>query len=273
MKRHILFPECWEEVTPKQYAWLLKYMSDGNKILTPDEIRIHFTDYLLGKRRPWNKLKRKSYFRLVGDLSESLDWMFRTEDQIILINYDTTQNLIPRIGRLLGPLSHGSDLKFGEYREAVAAYNDYTTTYQTCHLDRLVGILYRKKNKTSGYNSGNRRIPFCRYDIPKYIEGVKHVPNYLKWGVYLWFAAFCKYLLEGGLFIIDGKEISFSRIFRKGEQVTGTDIGMNSILFTMADAGTFGKVDETEDTELFRVLLKLLHDANMMDEIERRNKK
>ena len=105
------------------------------------------------------------------------------------------------------------------------------------------------------------------------MKRAKRVPGYIKWGIYLWFASFCKYLLSGGVFIIDGKEISFSRLFRNNNDNTGVDIGMNAILFTMADNGTFGKAEDTDQTELFRVLLKLLHDANTIDIINKKNKR
>lgn len=275
MNKTIIFPENWDEITPDQYAWLLKYMAEEEHTASIETIRVLFTDYILGQRRPMTSHKRTNYFALVEELSKSLDWLFRVENNLIMLNYDTTNNLIPKIGKLLGPLSHGSDLKFREYQEAVVAYNEFTETFEESHLNRLVGILYRPANKSINKNDfdGNRRMPFNRYHMARYIEAGKGVPGYLKWGIYLWFAAFCKYLLSGGIFIIDGKEISFTRIFKKGGEPVGTDIGMNAILFSLADTGTFGKVSETEDTELFRVLLKLLHDANMMDEIERKNKK
>ena len=167
MKKIIQFPECWEDLTQDQFIWLLKYMSDGRKVNDLMEIKLHFTDFLLGKRRPWLPCRRNGYMNLLNELAESLDWLFRLEGDIILFNYDTTMNLLPKVNNLLGPLSHGADLRFGEYREAVAAYNEYTTTFEDIHLDRLVGILYRPAAKKKWKNDfdGNWRIPFNRYSI------------------------------------------------------------------------------------------------------------
>ena len=271
MNKTVIFPEEWDEVTPKQFKWILDKMCQR---MPMKDLKIIFADMVLGERRPFNKDKRIQYFALIEDLANSLEWMFNVSGNSILLNFDTTVNPIPKIKNNVGPKSHGSDLRFGEFREAIAAYNDYTNTLDITHLDRLTGILYRKKNKNSGGSfDGNYRIPFNRHNIGKYISWAKSVPFYLKWGVYLWFASFCRYLLSGGIFIIDGKEISFKRVFGKSKESVGTDIGMNSILFTMADAGTFGKAEDIENTELFRILLKLLYDANTYDELEKKYKK
>jgi hypothetical protein len=48
---------------------------------------------------------------------------------------------------------------------------------------------------------------------------------------------------------------------------------MNSVLYSVAESGVFGNVDATDDTQLLRVMMKLLDDKQRADEMMRNLKK
>lgn len=95
------------------------------------------------------------------------------------------------------------------------------------------------------------------------------MPSWFLWGVYAWFSFFCEYLATG-IFIIDGREVCFSKIFgtspspsQGGEPSSG--LGLNAIVMTLAESQVFGDFDDVLHTPLMRVLMKLLHDKEIYD--------
>lgn len=274
MKRYAYIPQCWEEFTQKQFKYLLKsnFRMMVEKNISPRDLLCDLANFMLGRKQfalPWQKQR---YLDLVATVADHLEWIFTYDDaNEVMLEYNSTQNLLPAIDGLIGPQSHGADLRFGEYRSAVDFFNRYTQDHDPEMLDCLVGILYRQpgKLKMNAAFDGNFREPFNPHLIGKYAKQVKHLSEPYKWGVYLWFGAFCKYLIEGNPFIIEGNEVNFGCIFRRDDPDpdarTENTIGMLSVLFTLADSHTFGNASQTDDANLFKVLLKLVHDKQSID--------
>lgn len=278
--RFIDIPDSWDELTPKQFEYLLKsiFLMMSNKKISTKDVLNDFADFLLGRSHPAHPLRREDYLSLVDKLAGHLaEWIFTDEEGAIKVDFCTTTNLLPKLGKLAGPVSHGSDLRFGEYRKAVEVYNLYTTTHNEMYLDMLVGMLYRPQNKmkrTQNF-SGDYKIPFNKFCMDIYRKNGKNIASWLKWGVYLWFSYFCYYLMTGD-FIIEGNTVNFSKIF--GRSTTDSDskqsegLGMTSILFSLADSGTFGNVEETDKALLFQVMMKLYHDKQQIDFLNKNKK-
>jgi hypothetical protein len=278
MKRYTDIPECWDEVTPRQFKYLLKsvFRMMTDQSITSEDVLNDLADFMLGRKHsvlPW---QNERYMLLVHEIADRLEWMFGTDDENqVFLDFSTTKNLLPAIEGLRGPQSHGSDLRFGEYRTAVDFFNRYTEGHRLEDLDCLVGILYRSSNPdeaSSGFD-GQYREPFNKFKLEKYASRAKYIPETIKWGVYLWFGYFCRYIIEGGEFIIEGNTVSFASIFERSDSDPDdkkeNSIGMTSVLFSLADTGTFGNASQTDETELFRVLLKLLHDKQTIDELKK----
>lgn len=278
MRKAIEIPEYWDELNPRQFKFLLKHvfvMMENKQISTKDLLR-SFADYLCGYPVCILPKRKEAYFALLDQIADKLSWIFNTEGEEILLHFDTTTNLLPYLGKLLGPVSHGSDLRFGEYRTACDFYNRYTTEHDKDSLDALVGILYRKPNPDISKQSfdGDYREPFNRHHIGSYAKRVSRLPEYVKWGVYLWFGYFCQYLMSGD-FIIDGNRISFAPLFSSNSDpdVKQNDsLGMTSVLFSLAESGTFGNIKETDNAFLFEVMMKMLNDKQQIDKLNKRNK-
>lgn len=279
MKKTIEIPEYWDELNIHQFRYLLKHvfvmMDNHRKIETKDLLR-SFADYLCGSPVYIKPKKKELYYLLLDNIAKKMEWVFRLEDGEVLFNYDTTTNLLPYIGKLLGPVSHGSDLRFGEYRAACEFYNRYTTEHSNEDLNALVGILYRNPNKYISKQSfdGDYREPFNKHHISMYAKRVSQLPEYVKWGVYQWFGYFCKYLMTGD-FIIEGNQISFSPLFssQSDSDIKQDDsLGMTSVLFSLAESRTFGNIKETDNAFLFEIMLKMLNDKQQIDKLKKMNK-
>lgn len=279
MRKTIEIPEYWDELNPRQFKYLLKQvfvmMSNHQQINAKDLLR-SFADYLCGSPVYIKPKRKEAYLLLLNTLSDKLSWIFRIEDNEVVFNIETTTNLLPSIGNLLGPVSHGSDLRFGEYRSACEFYNRYTLNHDKASLDALVGILYRKPNKDISKQSfeGDYREPYNKHHLEIYAKRVSNIPEYVKWGVYQWFGYFCKYLMSED-FIIEGKTVCFAPLFSSQvdpDLKQNDSLGMISVLFSLAESRTFGNIKETDNAFLFEIMLKMLNDKQQIDKLKTINK-
>lgn len=271
-KKELEFPDCWEELFPAEWMYLLKLRHKliNKKGITLADVKMEWCRFVLSTRGIRGKGKC-DYYLLVYNLSQTLDWMWKeNEDGSVELTFNSTQNLLPEWKNLRGPLSHGSDLTFGEFRNAVTLMNGYNETKAAIMLEALAGMLYRRPGATVGKANfdGNYREEFKRERINFYSNRVRVMPEQLQWGIYAWFAYFCEYLLTGS-FIIDGMEVCFAPVFErreKEESVTDVqNIGLNSILFSIAETGIFGNAEDTDNTLLLKVMLKMLDDKQRAD--------
>ena len=280
MKKNRIIPECWEEMTQRQFEYLLKqlFVMMSNEDITQDDVINDFADFLCGRNHSVNPWVKQEYLLLVNEAAKLLQWIFTTfpiesdQEPEVMLNFETTQNLLPRIGKLVGPVSHGGDLRFGEYRLACDLYNSYTEENNIHTLDALVGTLYRLPANKQERNAGHVRTPFVKHKIGVYAEQVAHVPEWVKYGVYLWFSYFCRFLMTES-FVIDGKEVSFAPVFGRGNDdpdgKQDDSLGMMSVLFSLAESGTFGNIKETDDAMLMDVMLKLLNDYHTAQNLKK----
>lgn len=275
-KKQIEFPDCWEEVKPLEWLHLLKNREKLTKQpgVSLADVKRDWCAYVL-RNRGYRLHKSVDDMRLVDRLAETLDWMWRTEEDAVVLAYDTTANLMPVWHNLHGPMSHGADLAFGEFRHAVAALNRFDTGHDPVDLRALCAILYRPVAKGKGCAV---REPFREHQMGKYMGLVRAMPQWMQWGVYAWLAYFCEYLFTG-TFIIDGLEVCFAPVFARSKRDPDArpgdtqSLGMNSILYSVAESGVFGNAQETDDTLLLHVMLKLLDDKQRADEMMRNLKK
>ena len=273
MRRWEAFPDGWDELTPREWQHLLylRHLLATRPGIGLQDVRRDWCRYvLLHRGYPFRHGNHTDDLNLVERLTGTLDWMWSVDDEegCVSLDYDTTRNLMPRWKHLHGPADHGADLTFGEFRCATAAMNLYTTGHDPRDLLALAATLYRAPH-------GGRRTPFVQDHLPRYMKEAATMPPYLQWGIYAWLSAFCRYLTTG-TFLIDGCEVSFSPLFAQGRDDTSAtpaqDLGLNSILYTVAASGVFGTADDIDRTPLLRVLLKLLDDKQQADRLMQRMK-
>lgn len=283
-KKDIEFPDCWEELHPLEWMHLLKnreklMRKPGISLL---DVKREFCAYVLNNRG--YRITGKDDLILIDRLADTLDWMWQVDESTgddgttvltAQLTYDSTENLLPVWRYLQGPASHGADLTFGEFRHAAAAMNKYNAGQDPADLQALCAILYRKPVIEKGCKI---REPFRPQYMGRYMGLVRDMPERVQWGIYAWFAYFCNYLFIG-TFIIDGLELCFAPVFERHRKSQDEqpgiiqNLGMNSVLYSVAESGVFGNVDATDDTLLLRVMMKLLDDKQRADEMMRNLKR
>lgn len=277
--RQIEFPDCWEDVLPAEWLYLLRLRQKlvEHPKTTLVDVKREWCRFVLSNRG----IRRKNsneYYILINELALTLDWMWSEskEGNEVELIFSSTKNLLPEWKHFKGPLSHGSDLTFGEFRSAVMMLNGYNDTQEPSMLQALCGILYRYPGEKVGKPDfdGKYREEFKQERINFYSNRMRIMPVQIQWGVYAWFAFFCSYLLTG-TFIIDGMDISFESIFMREQEDANKpkerSLGMNGILFSVAESGILGNIEKADETLLLRVLMKLLDDKYKADALLKRN--
>jgi hypothetical protein len=277
MKKEIEFPDCWEELTASEWVYLLRLRRklETQKGLTLIDIKREWCRFVLHGRGCRPKIK-KDYYLLIDKLAQSLTWMWvESEDgKQVGLDFNSTKNLLPTWQQLRGPLSHGGDLTFSEFRVAIALMNEYNQTHAPETLQMLCGVLYRRQGAKFGtaYFDGNYREEFNPARMDLYAAAVQMMPEYIRWGVYAWFAYFCEYLLTG-VFIIEGTEVCFAPVFERSGSDTGTtgqNLGLHAIGLSVAESGVFGNAEQTDRTLLLKIMLKLLNDYQRVEMIRKK---
>lgn len=274
-KKIIEFPECWEEIQPQKILHIFKLFTLHSG-LPLSYIKMAIVKSLLHLKRPIVGDRSEQYFILVDELSKTIDWMFFVDKEIWGINYNNPINVIPKIGTLMGPSGAASDMSFGEFRDALSAFSNFTTCKDTLDLYRLFGILYRKQiNKRDQKHEnfdGSLREKYNRNLMGQYLKvGAKRKPEELLYA-FVWFGAFAQYLFTGGEFCLNGQNgipISFVEIFNSSDKEKNNILGMNNIIFSIAEEGAMGNFKDVENANLFIVLQKLMHDHFKAEDIKK----
>lgn len=267
-------PETWDELTESDWREILKIrqkvVEHGGHYSQLD-ITTETARVLLKNRDIHLQLSNPNYIQLVGQLARSLNWLWHAEGNTISLVYKDTRNLLPRINGLLGPMDHGADLMFGEFRMALAVMKNYEQKPSERDLNVLAGLLYRPE--ASKQMQHEQQLRRCPYDwdtfAQKEIRG-ERMERWQVWGVYAWFAWFCEYLTTG-VFIIEGEQVCFSPLFNDGStKDDGASGGMSQIRHTLAESHVFGTAREVDHTLLLTVMQKLLQDYHSLQRLKKK---
>ena len=271
-----MFPEVWDELTEADWVAMLKLRErllalPSDSEVSIDDIRREAARSLLLNRGIRTRSSNDKYMLLVYQCGLKLDWLWQMDDEgRVSLVYRSTVNLLPMFDALHGPMSHGADLVFGEFKDAVGLCRTYDTTGDYEVLRVLAGLLYRNRRPS---RTGVRRRAYDEDD--EAAARGKRLPDWFVWGVYAWFSFFCEYLTTG-VFIIDGEEICFSKVFRSsssseegGTRSENGGLGLNAIALTLSETGVFGDFEDVLHTPLLRVMMKLLHDAISYERVKK----
>ena len=288
--RYITLPEAWDELTEADWRELLKIrqtVATTDHQWTVEDVRIESARMLLQNRSVRTRTHNRQWLLLVSQVAESLTWLWKVEGGGLSLVYRSTVNLIPRIQagtkkehqEWLGPLSHGSDLTFGEFRMATAILRQYEQQPDDPrHLQVLAGLLYRPAatDEQKAF-TGDRQLLRQPYDWDdfeaKRLRGARMKP-WQVWGIYAWIAFFCEYLTTG-IFTIGGTNISFAPLFetgrdgKPGSQETAGN-SLQQISLTLAETHVFGTARDVDRTPLLTVMQKLLQDYQTLQRLKKR---
>jgi len=287
----INFPEKVDELSPEQAVFFMnQVMLYQAGTIDLSEFKIRIVYHLLGMKQSWKYAamlpeQKEQVWTNIYRLSEVIDSFFipgkdSKGNDTKVIDWNTTKNLLPVIGKFYGPADALLNLTFYEYKEAHSCYMQYYETKDENFLNELIAILYRQK----------KRFLFILKYLPKYDGDIRRKfspktnPEYLakrtaeitkispaeKQIVVLYFGN-CLNFISTGKINIDGKEIDLSILFKKGsEEGSKSDIGMAGLLFTLAESKVFGNIDETADVNLYTVLARLYQLKMDSEELKRK---
>ena len=273
-QRFIEIPDTWQDMTPDDWREVLKIRQkvvDYGGRYSELDITTETARILLKNRGVQLQLNNPNYIQLVSQVAKSLSWLWHAEGALISLVYRDTRNLIPKVREWLGPMDHGQDLTFGEFRQAVVHLKAYEQTQTMTPLYALAGLLYRPAAAVSDQPYTRRQF-YDRDGIDDKIRRGQQMQPWQVWGIYAWFAYFCEYLTTG-IFIIDGCEVSFAPLFAKGdERDTGKGGSANSlqqICLTLAESHVFGTARDVDNTLLLTVMQKLLMDYDTLKKLKK----
>ena len=269
----LMFPQVWDELTEKDWRSVLQLrdrLERERKYVSVEDVRRETVRLLLSNRGLAARPNDRQYLVLVYQLAEGLDWLWEYRDDALQLVYRSTNQLLPRWKYLLGPMSHGADLQWGEYKAAVELCSAFTESGNEDTLQLLAGLLYRRRRKDN--KLGRERDDFDSDGYKDWSERGRQLPRWARWGIYAWFCFFCEYL-QTGVFIINHNEVSFGSIFNSpggsSEKAQKDNLGLDAISIAMAESGVFGTLDDVEHAPLLKIMMKLLKDKQQVDALKK----
>ena len=268
-QRYIELPDTWDELTEADWREVLKIrhtVATTDHQWTPDDVRIETARALLKCRGVMTQVNNQQYLLLLSQLQRSLTWLWQERDGGLALCYRSTRNLLPRVRDWQGPRSHGEDLTFGEFRQAIQHLKAWEAEQNPAALCALAGLLYRPADEHS------RRVPYDYDSVEEKIARGQLMKPWQRWGIYAWFAYFCEYLTTG-TFVIEGTEVTFAPLFNvtENENAKGGS-SLHRICLTLAESHVFGTARDVDNTQLLTVMQKLLMDYETLRKMRKMRK-
>jgi len=283
-KRYI--PQTLADCNPKQYMDMceLIYMHQTEQI-SFEQLKLIAVYKLLNIKQSKKKLTEDdelSKWANFNELSNLIDSFFETSpagQKTIIQNY--IHNPVPSIAlwnRFYGPTDSFLNIKFGEYVDALRLFQEFPKMDTTKHLYLIAAILYRKKKpfhfikKRLNNYDGDIRIAYNSKIVDKNALKLQHLPIGFVYGVYLLLASFQKFITTAQI-PWGGRIIDFSILFDSSlkekeqdddDETELASIGMDSLIFSIAESGAFGNADCVRNTDMWEILIRL-YDLRLKD--------
>ena len=248
-------PSSWNEITPKQLIRLAEVLYSG--IEDQDKLKIKITRILFGLK--WYQIFLMSSAQLAY-LNTFFNYIFEKNS--------LTENKFPslRIGfsRFYGPLGDFSSLKGKEWTNAADAFREYVQTGEEEYLNLLIAILWRPRNKEAKPEredwDGDFRLPYNTFTAERRAKVMAKLDYRIKLAILIWFRG-CWEEWEQyypRVFTANGEQVENFGWMETMQKLTGT---------------TFGSLNETEESPMWKLLLKMEIDLKDQEIQERKNKK
>ena len=281
IKRYI--PNDLSECDAKQYidmCELIFRMMCG--VIDYEDLKVHAVYKLMNMKPKAEKLEptqeEKKNVNLVL-LSELIDNFFDVgDDNQKVIKQSYIHNPIPFFKPLLktyyGPSDLFMNIGFSEYSDALRLFYEFNASGDTELLYHIAAILYRPKKafhyfkKRLNSYDGDIREEYNSNFIEKRAKVFKSAPYGFVYGVYLYFASFQKFISSAEV-PWGGKVLDFSILFTPDAgdadvDIGKDDIGMDAVMFSMAESGVFGNKKELDKTSVWMVLVRM-YDIRLKD--------
>lgn len=192
-------------------------------------------------------------------LGEMMSSFFIQEGDNMKLDLDYVDIKIEKIQigfrRYYAPEPMYTDMTYGEFCEALRFFNQFNKNQEIEDLYYLISVLYRRKRK------GKREI----YKTETLEKRAKFFKKYLSIkliaGIYFQFLSFMQYLPTAEI-DWDGRTIDFKVLYDSDEATSEEDeelpgIGMEAIVFSLAENGALGNAEKVRETNFWEVMLLL----------------
>jgi hypothetical protein len=245
-------PTCWNELSGKQLLYVSKFwfiwkeFIQENISLTKARALLFLELTNITSRRE----KKRLCFAL-SFINEQTDVNILDTTNFIFGELTLTKNLLPSIPvgfftKYYGPAEKLVDINISEFSFAFACYSNYLKTHQETHLDKLVAVLYRPKNKNYK-TTGELRVDFNNKMITRYEKKTARLPREYKHAVFLFFKGCLEFLAS---------EKQFPQVFNSGNEKKYSGGSFIDAVVNMS-GGKFGPFDTTKNQNLYIILKEL----------------
>ena len=275
-KIKISMASCIEELSHEEFEYLIFLLiQQHSNAITADQFKMLFVSRLLRIR------KSSSYYLMSEDkrehLHDNLDRIITLVDSffvpdkvdgkdIMALNLYFVKNMLPRIGKLIGPDDALTNVNFREYRDAVNYFHQYQVTKDEEFRNRFIAVLYRLRRrflyilKMLPDFDGQLRIHYSAKSNPIRLEKraryIAKIPLHIKLGIELWFDSCNRFLREGSP-EIDGLAIDLSILYSGVEESSDPGIGLVGLLYSLSESKVFGELNATDNTNLYDIMARL----------------
>jgi hypothetical protein len=292
--KKLQYASCIEELSADEFEFMFRlYLMQQQGEIDIDYFRFMLTVKLLGIKKTVKYYTMSPENReLVNDninrLVETIDSFYEHAEEdgklVKKLNLKWIKQMLPSIGKLIGPADALTNCTIYEYKEALSHYSQYVATNYEIHLNHLIATLYRPTvrfytvRKWFGQILSDPRQPFNAKSNPIKIteraNKINALPKHLKLAVLLWFGN-CVDFIATGRPTIDGIEMDFSILFSKKTDSDNTPagIGLTGVIYSLAESSVFGNAEQTGNTNLYDVLVRLYQLKLELDALKDKNNK
>jgi hypothetical protein len=272
LNKTLYIPSDLSECDARQYIEMSGLMYQYTVgALSYEDLRVHAVYKLLNlKRKPNpNQAVEEEKMSNILEISKLIDNFFNpTETQMIIKQHyinNPVKSFAPAWKRFYGPEDGFQNVKFGEYVTALRIFLEFSANPSYDLLLQLTATLYRpKKNfhfirKRLPKYDGDCRVPFNAYFTDKYVKSFQYAPIGFVFGTYLFFGAMQQYITSAEI-PWAGKIINLSILFDSASKSTEPEhagLGMDAVLMSMAEGGSFGSMEKVEQTPFWTIMLKM----------------
>lgn len=280
------YPSSWDEIQPKHVRRIgdIMYQCYTGQI-DYDLARKMAVDVFLnrvnGEKQPIINDKTWEYWASEVLLAESVNFLFskvkgRGDTENVCINPKFCTQLVPYVKSGLtyyvGPQDLGADLTIYEFKEASWRVTKYAETREDIYLDEIFAILYKRGGIIR--NRKKRLSGFSEKEFGRSLKKARKVPREIKFMIFLYFIGVMNWVREESI-EIDGTEINFGCLFAKNDgsdEGDGDSSGMSGLLFTMAESGVFGNMEQTRGVNIWDFFMRLYQIHHQIKSMKRQMK-
>jgi hypothetical protein len=281
IKRYI--PENLSECNASQYIFMCHlFLLYQTAQISKNQLLTESVYHLMNMKPSKNKTSENFNIPIIEDLIEStfFEKIYpnpeNEKEYQLKLNQNYINNPVAKYKPLwksyYGPTDGFMNLKFGEYCDALRVFLEFNKTGETKLLFDLAAILYRPKKQfhciKKHFNNydGDVRVPYNMHQTESRAKVFSKAPIGFSYGVYLFFASM-QIFISGAEVPWGDKTLDLSIIFKSdGEapQIDAADIGLDSVVFAMAESGAFGDFKEVQNTSFWTIIIKM-YDARIKE--------